>query len=712
MLDRNKNRQEKKGNSLEGCRMLLSRFARFVWHHVLLQSAVIAFFLFLIVDILCYRSIPDSLVHMVIRPHLFLLNVLIVWVTLLPAMFLRRRYAYYITVSTLWLGFGIANCVMLTPGIRTTPLEANDFEMLFDDPLSLFDMVMKTGYLPLYAIILIALLILSAIAAIVLMWIKMPKVTRERPLFSVVSFVIAVTVLATTIFAFRATEILPAKFKNMKDAYREYGFAYCLPCTFFDRGMDLPDAYEKNGKGEIQKLQDAYMKEQTDESTARPNIIFLQLESFFNVNDLTSYQFNEDPIPFFNSLKQSFPCGYLTVPSIAAGTANTEFEVISGMALDFFGAAEYPYKTILREKVCESSAFALKDIGYTATAIHNHTATFYDRHLIYPMLGFDRFVSSEYMEKSSDKNPTGWVRDAVLTDEILNAMQTTAGADYVYTVSVQGHGNYPSSGIETGHGLVASPVSDADDAEVMQYQYYIGQLREMDNFLRALTEALASFDEEVVLVMYGDHLPGLEIEKTDFNKGQGGQFMTEYVVWSNYTLENTPTERKDIYAYQLVAYVLDMIDIHEGNVIRYHQGCSDGYSTIDDNKSYRDGLEILQYDILYGKQYVYADSNPYTKTEMSFGIFTPIVDEIVAGDGWFSILGEHFTPDTRVRVKGKTVERIAFISEEALVKDGQVELMVWLEEGEALESGDVITIYYEGQKGDVLDSFKMTFEEK
>lgn len=63
-----------------------------------------------------------------------------------------------------------------------------------------------------------------------------------------------------------------------------------------------------------------------------------------------------------------YSSGNLSVPSVGAGTANTEFEVITGMNLDFFGPGEYPYKTVLKEVTCESVSYDLKTLGYAAHA--------------------------------------------------------------------------------------------------------------------------------------------------------------------------------------------------------------------------------------------------------------------------------------------------------------------------------------------------------
>ena len=111
----------------------------------------------------------------------------------------------------------------------------------------------------------------------------------------------------------------------------------------------------------------------------RPNIVFVQLESFIDPNLIRGVEFSEDPIPNFHMLQQQGSTGFLRVPSVGAGTANTEFEVLTGMRIRFFGPGEYPYKTVLKETTCESACYILKDLGYTSHAIHNHRGAFTEK---------------------------------------------------------------------------------------------------------------------------------------------------------------------------------------------------------------------------------------------------------------------------------------------------------------------------------------------
>lgn len=175
----------------------------------------------------------------------------------------------------------------------------------------------------------------------------------------------------------------------------------------------------------------------------RPNIIFLQLESFYDVNNIKGYQYSTSPHPIYSYLKSNLPGGKLTVPSIGAGTANTEFEILTGMDVSFFGIAEYPYLSVLQRKTCESIANNVREYGYTSHAIHNHKGTFYDRHIVFPNLGFDTFTSIENTPIVI-RNKRNWGKDAMLLDPMLAALDSSENQDLLYTISVQPHGRYPS----------------------------------------------------------------------------------------------------------------------------------------------------------------------------------------------------------------------------------------------------------------------------
>ena len=416
-----------------------------------------------------------------------------------------------------------------------------------------------------------------------------------------------------------------------------------------------------------------------------PNIIFLQLESFFDVKYIENFSCTSDPVPFFTYLKETYPSGFLEVPSIGAGTANTEFECITGMNLDFFGPGEYPYKTILKERTCESMAYILKEQGFSASAMHNNDGTFYDRHQVFSNLGFDRYISIEYMADAS-VNELNWAKDRILTEQIVKVLQSTEEKDYIYAISVQGHGAYPEE------PLLDVKLLDVQMPEELaeyyyQYLYYVHQLFEMDQFIKELVLNLNAWPEDVVLVMYGDHLPGLGL--SDELLENGNQFQTEYIIWSNFLLE---AEDKDIQSYQLSSHIFDILGIEEGIMTQYHQ-------FRQDEEDYQENMQLLMYDMLYGDMEVYEGENPYEPTELKMGVDEIKIREVYVKKAILTeneplvyITGDNFTEWSTIAVNGEAVETIYL----------NRRLLAATELPESEEGIYVITVRQQGNDGIVL----------
>ena len=156
---------------------------------------------------------------------------------------------------------------------------------------------------------------------------------------------------------------------------------------------------------------------------------------------------------------EEYSSGYYKVPSVGAGTANTEFECITGMNLRYFGPGEYPYKTIVKFQPTESAATAFSALGYGTHALHNNGGNFYSRARVYNMMGFDSFTSKEFMN-ILQTTENGWSKDEILIDHILEAMDTTQQQDFVFGVSVQGHGDYPEEQVIENPKITVEGIED------------------------------------------------------------------------------------------------------------------------------------------------------------------------------------------------------------------------------------------------------------
>ena len=459
--------------------------------------------------------------------------------------------------------------------------------------------------------------------------------------------------------------LLSNYFGNIAYAYQDYGYPYCLAVTLFDTGINEPNGYSEELMDEIVESEGKIKK--TKEKNLDVNILFLQLETFIDPTEINFLKFSEDPIPNFRKLMDEYSSGYYKVPAVGAGTANTEFESITGMSLRYFGAGEYPYKSILKEETCESAAYVLKNLGYGTHAIHNNEANFYGRRSVFSRLGFDTFTSEEYMPDISDTTPMGWVKDHILTDEIFKAMESTEGPDYVYTISVQGHGDYPTEPV------LSNPTIKVTGAENQErnyaWEYYVNQLYEMDQFIKELTDRLEEFDERVVLVMYGDHLPTMDLKVEDMKNRY--LFQTKYVMWSNFKMKE---KDKNLAAYQMMAEVFNRLGIHEGTVFNYHQ-------TRKGTRNYQLDLQSLQYDILYGDRYVYNRENPFEATKLQLGVYPSVFTSIEpAGENSYFVNGENFTASSRLEVNKELMETRFISPTQLLVQNLE------------LEDGDVLDV--------------------
>ena len=601
---------------------------------------ILAFVLNFAIEAMARQSLLGGADYLMQTPVVFFYNTLIIFSTLSISLLIKRRIFTYFIISGLWLALGIVNGVILSN--RMTPFTTKDLEIL-DDGLTIV-----TNYLKTWQIVLIAIGAVLLIAGIILVFIFAPKKEKINYKKNTAIFAAVIAILAASTGAAIKTGIVDTFFGNLAYAYRDYGVPYCFINTWLNTGVGKPSGYSEEmmlGIFDEGELTDAVYADaaENDDGEIHPNIIFLQLESFIDPSLINSIELSEEATPYWNELQEKYSTGWFTVPSVGAGTANTEFEVICGMSVKFFGPGEYPYKSILSEKTCESYAYDLKSIGYSAHAIHNHRGVFYMRNKVFSNLGFDTFTSLEYMSNVI-KTPKNWAKDNVLVGEILAALDLTENEDYIYTISVQGHGKYPSEQVieNTAITVLSAPTEELK----WQYEYYVNQIYEMDKFVKNLTAELEKRDEKTVLVMYGDHLPALDMTEEELTSGD--LYKTEYIIWSNFKMEK---EDKDLFAYQIGAEVLERLGIDTGTMAKYHQNHKDSPTYLED-------LRALEYDMLYGQGYIYGGKHPFEATDLKMGIRDIKITGIVEIGGKFYVKGENFTEQSRISLDGEVLETI------------------------------------------------------
>lgn len=576
---------------------------------------VISLVMEIVLEMLGRRSIIAGLAFVINSPFVYLYNVSIIFFTMLFALFLRKRVFGIIIISTVWLACGIVNFVVL--GYRVTPFAAIDLLMV-EDVISMLDV-----YFTKWQQILLVVAGVLVIAGLVVLFKKTPKFEGERKVKRTMLVCVLAWILVVVFTNFNVKHnIISDDFANLGNAYRDYGFAYCFTNSIIDNGISEPDNYSEATMKEIKDdLDDVH----TYGKVNKPNIIVIQLESFFDPNQVEGLEMSENPLPNFTKFKAEYPSGYLTVPALGAGTANTEFEVLTGFKSSFFGAGEYPYKTTVNKTPVESMCSLLKKQGYGAYAIHNNKGSFYDRQNVYDEMGFDSFISLEYMY-DVQYTSTGWAKDESLINDIMKCLRDTDGQDFVFTISVQGHGRYPTEPDSCEDHI---QLTYTDKEVEPQFHYYVNQIYEMDKMIGDLVDELNAYGEDYVLVLYGDHLPSLNLSEEQLP--DSNLFQTEYVMVNNIGLD---IEDEDIASWQVSRKLLEALNIPEG----YAQKAQRVY----EGEEQDDNLRLIAYDMLFGDDYIYDGESPVPESDMRRGVDVISITNIKNESGHIVVTGENF----------------------------------------------------------------------
>lgn len=656
-----KGRHERRERILEARRN--SAFAKkmqpvyaFMNRFSLIFHALLACIINFVIEAISRHSVVAAWDYMTGTPLVFLYNAFMIFVTFSIVYLFKRRIFVRIIIGAIWVILGIANGYILLK--RVTPFNAQDLKIAGDG------IALINNYCNGFEVVVIVVGAVALLIWLISMWRRGGQYAGKIHHIAALIGIIVCGVLYTFVTNIAIDKrVVSTYFGNIAFAYEDYGLPYCFSASLFNTGISEPNGYTKKAMAKIDKDGELNQTAASRSSDELPNIIVVQLESYFDVANAEFFTTSEDACPNLHNLYQNYSNGYFKVPSVGAGTANTEFEVLTGMNLRYFGPGEYPYKTYSKKHPTESAATALASLGYGTHALHDNTGNFYSRANVFNNMGFDTFTSKEFMNVLQTTE-NGWAKDEILTQHIMEAMDTTKQEDFVFTVSVQGHGNYPETQVIENPKIKVEGIED--EALKNKWEYYVNQVYEMDQFVGDLIKAVEERNEPSVVVFYGDHLPTMGLKAEDLKSRY--LYNTNYVIWDNIGLQK---DDKNIPAYQLMSEVLNRLDIHSGTVFNYHQQRKG-------TKNYLSDLELLQYDILYGKQYVYNGKAPITEGHMVMGIrnvsLSSIVPQLNSG---YSLYGENFTKYSRVYVNGEK-QKSSFLNNtrinlsETELKDGDV----------------------------------------
>ncbi len=479
-----------------------------------------------------------------LQPHLLVLNWLPIALTTLALAFLLRNLGYGAALGNfIWGGLSVANRVKMI--VRDEPVYPSDFTLLKEvaDATGSYDISFPWTQ--------IAVVVLSTAAFVALgFFLRTPaeKSKRER-IRRFGGFAAVTAVLAALIMTVYASNTLYKSFycsyfDHITVVYNELGFPYCFCYNFSTYQLAKPEGFDKAEAA-------AYEETEGETPHLAPNthVIFIMMEAFSDITDRDVFGYDEtdDPLQNLHALRQAENAvgGYLIVPNYAAGTANSEFDVLTGMQTTMLSQTNTSaFRTFTRN--IDSVLRVMRDDGYHTSFIHPGSDWFYNRENVYRWLGADETFFVDQMEDVEYKGT--WVTDAYTAEQIKQEFEAAVANDEMLcnlTVTIQNHMSYTTDKYgDTPIAPVKLNTGVSEETETMLSVYTEG-IRDADAMMGELTGYFSETDEPVLLVFYGDHLPyfgderkgyaelGLGIAEGDASEDPLDSYRTPYLIWAN-----------------------------------------------------------------------------------------------------------------------------------------------------------------------------------
>lgn len=394
------------------------------------------------------------------------------------------------------------------------------------------------------------------------------------------------------------------------------GFLYNLKVE----PMERPEGYSKEKINEITEKYQAIADEKNQTaSDEQPNIIYVMSESFSDPSHLNGVTVTGDPLADYREVANQTYSGRMLSQNYGGGTANIEFEALTGLSMALFnGQMTTPY-TMLVPKLDQlpSLVSTLNAQNYRTTAIHPYNTSMYKREDVYQTLGFDSFISEGNMTYTDtiDNNP--YISDESAYKEILDLLKDEETPQFVHLVTMQTHMPYAGK-----YSQLDFSATTEDDTGTDTLNNYLQDIAYSSQALKAFTEALKDTPRRTLVVFWGDHLPGIysdeiknknekqALHQTEFlmfdtagelEKGETNDAVTSPFYFAANLLEQT--NQKTTGFYQLLLEMESAIPAFERELYFQNGQWGKEAQLNQAQEEVYEAYRLIQYDLVSGEQY-------------------------------------------------------------------------------------------------------------
>lgn len=547
-------------------------------------------------------------------------------ITIAPMYLPMNIFYWIIIVSTIWLITSKPKIAITVSLIASWFIGVVNYELQYwrDDYIMLSDIkALRTAvnvagnYSPKLGLPIIITTVIM-VFALCIVW-SLPKAkyhwTDAKPFKTAVSIVGTIFIIVSTIISWN-TGFLYLNANGMdwdtNAAVDRRGYPLYFLANLNFGEMEKPANYNTDG---IETALSLYTND-TQETHKEPTIIIIQNEAWADLRIRANIETNQPIMPTLDSLTNNTQKGFLTTSVDFGPTTFTEFESVTSMTLRYLNNIN-PFLQMLRyDTPSIATLLHEQENPYKCIFFHPYHASGYNREDAYTKLGFDQTI---FYENWANKEVNGLdiVTDNQDVKDIISIYEQNKSSNpdqplFIYNVTIAGHSAYTNSTYEQ------MPIEITNfDADV-ELTHYMNHLWNTDQAIKTITDYFSEKDEDVIIVMFGDHNPHMQdeaanqlLQQSRYDDAHGaeairGTYHVPYFIWANFDIpeyDGLGGENREnpVFNQMSVNYMIPhVLDIANVKLSSY----------------YKFQLDLLKKYPVLSIPYAYdADGNPLTETD-------------------------------------------------------------------------------------------------
>lgn len=309
--------------------------------------------------------------------------------------------------------------------------------------------------------------------------------------------------------------------------------------------MDEPEGYSKE---KMQEIADKYgveadaLNEDRSADMTDSSVIMILSESYSDPTRVPGLKLNKDPMPNIRSIKKSTTSGLMLSSGYGGGTANLEFQALTGMSMANFDASlSSPYQQLVPKMSWAPTFNQLwNESASGSLAFHPYYSSMYSRQQNYKKFGFAHFWTlsgPEFIAHTDHIDNSPYVSDessyASVLDQIDATKDDATDSKFYQLVTMQNHMSYDNWYNDNEFEASSTTGSPLGPDENQQINTYSKGVSYTDTATKEFLEKLDALDKPVTVIFYGDHLPGIYVSASRDSENSVALHETDYFIWSN-----------------------------------------------------------------------------------------------------------------------------------------------------------------------------------